>query len=375
MAKLANEPGHGRNTWPPSKGINASGGVPGMAEHDFNAAVTDEVNRLLSGKLATFSAQPSHGNDVSLSTRIHKYNVEYRKDKSMIGYSHHGNANANKNTKGFGVFYWHTSVDGKKLAQKILAAYKKEFPGLPIWGDGIFASRKGDWTNFAILRDTAAPFVLIEWDFFTNDEARKRMLSTDYRKRCAKVAASVACEWYGIPFNVAATPAVAKPAAKPSTVRDYLLLNDTGAKVKTLQSHLDKLGYSLSVDGIYGKATENAVKAFQLANGLVVDGVAGKATLSLLEARVMKLNKPKEEEDMLKQAIVIGSLNDYAAAEILSVRKGIPIYPRNAIKDEVAKELIVVGGNVKGLKAEKITNLAGKDRFETAEKVEAYLKK
>ncbi|MGI2329639.1 N-acetylmuramoyl-L-alanine amidase [Planococcus sp. YIM B11945] len=86
------------------------------------------------------------------------------------------------------------------------------------------------------------------------------------------------------------------------------------------------------------------------------------------------VTKPKEEDDMLKQAIVIGSLNDYAAAEILSIRKGIPIFPRNAIKGEVAKELIVVGGDKKGLKADKVTNLSGATRFETAENVKKYLK-
>lgn len=290
MAKLYNEPGHGVNTWPPSKGISASGGVPGMAEHDFNAAVADEVNRLLSGKLTTYSAQPSRGKDVPLTTRTRLYNEEYRKDRSAIGMSHHGNANANKATKGFGVFYWGGSAAGKKLAQMILAAYKKEFPGLPIWGNGIFESKRNDWTNFAILRDTAAPFVLIEWDFFTNDESRGRMLTTDYRKRCGKVAASVACEWYGIPFTDFTKPAI---NPNPSTeVRDYFIKGDKLPGVKLLQGNLNKLGFPLDADGIYGNDTEKAVRAFQLQNGLIVDGIAGKATLSLLEARVAKLNKP-----------------------------------------------------------------------------------
>src|SRR5690606_32166167 len=184
----------------------------------------------------------------------------------------------------------------------LLAAYKKEFPGYPIWGSGIFESKRGDWTNFAILRDTSAPFVLIEWDFFTNDEARKRMLSTDYRKRCGKVAASVACDWYGIPFTDFT-------AAKPSqsTERDYLLDGDTGAAVKTLQSELKQAGFLLSVDGIFGKGTETAVKAFQRGNGLVVDGVWGKASQAKLNAILANLNKkpvvskpkpetPKKEE-------------------------------------------------------------------------------
>lgn len=88
------------------------------------------------------------------------------------------------------------------------------------------------------------------------------------------------------------------PAAKPkpsTEVRDYFLNGDKLPGVKILQQNLSKLGFSLTVDGIFGNGTEKAVRAFQLQNGLVVDGIAGKATLSLVSARVAKLNKPKEE--------------------------------------------------------------------------------
>lgn len=45
----------------------------------------------------------------------------------------------------------------------------------------------------------------------------------------------------------------------------------------------DKLNAGLDADGIYGKATREAVSKFQKANGLVVDGVAGKNTLAALK--------------------------------------------------------------------------------------------
>lgn len=80
---------------------------------------------------------------------------------------------------------------------------------------------------------------------------------------------------------------------KPSEeVRDYFMKGDKLPGVKVLQQNLSKLGFSISVDGIYGNGTEKAVRAFQLQNGLIVDGIAGKATLSLVSARVAKLNKP-----------------------------------------------------------------------------------
>ena len=56
-----------------------------------------------------------------------------------------------------------------------------------------------------------------------------------------------------------------------------------GEAVKMLQTALkDKGYYTGKVDGIYGKSTVNAVKAFQKDNGLETDGIAGIKTQELL---------------------------------------------------------------------------------------------
>ncbi len=53
--------------------------------------------------------------------------------------------------------------------------------------------------------------------------------------------------------------------------------------VKRLQEMLKKLGYPIDVDGLFGMDTEDAVKDFQFANGLVSDGEVDKATWKALE--------------------------------------------------------------------------------------------
>jgi lysozyme family protein len=53
-----------------------------------------------------------------------------------------------------------------------------------------------------------------------------------------------------------------------------------------LQASLNRLGANpqLDVDGIVGAATRNAVRAFQLNQGLVVDGLVGPATFAAIDA-------------------------------------------------------------------------------------------
>ncbi|NJM70459.1 MAG: peptidoglycan-binding protein [Scytonema sp. RU_4_4] len=52
----------------------------------------------------------------------------------------------------------------------------------------------------------------------------------------------------------------------------------TGADVQRLQGDLSQLGHQVEVDGIFGEATENAVKKFQQDNNLAVDGIVGPQT-------------------------------------------------------------------------------------------------
>lgn len=70
--------------------------------------------------------------------------------------------------------------------------------------------------------------------------------------------------------------------------------SSTGTDVRNLQNRLLDLGYLAgTADGVYGAATEKAIKAFQKANAPYVDGVAGPETLELLYSRnAKKASKP-----------------------------------------------------------------------------------
>lgn len=52
----------------------------------------------------------------------------------------------------------------------------------------------------------------------------------------------------------------------------------SGSAVKELQEALNRHGYDLAVDGIFGEKTKAAVRSYQKKNGLKLDGIAGEET-------------------------------------------------------------------------------------------------
>jgi peptidoglycan hydrolase-like protein with peptidoglycan-binding domain len=59
-----------------------------------------------------------------------------------------------------------------------------------------------------------------------------------------------------------------------------------GHPVRTLQHLLRAQGHSVAVDGIFGPATEAAVRAFQQKKGLAVDGIVGPQTWAAVIVQV-----------------------------------------------------------------------------------------
>lgn len=81
-----------------------------------------------------------------------------------------------------------------------------------------------------------------------------------------------------------------------------LLTDDTGPAwqaaeedeyIRAVQEQLVTLGADITVDGRKGPKTEEAIKAFQRANGLAPDGIAGAVTREMLKARVSGAKAPE----------------------------------------------------------------------------------
>jgi len=90
---------------------------------------------------------------------------------------------------------------------------------------------------------------------------------------------------------ISSAAAVAGAAVAPALTSEAppyggkpLRRGSSGDAVRTMQQRLSDLGYSLSVDGMFGPGTQKALTAFQQAKGLSADGVAGPATWAALWA-------------------------------------------------------------------------------------------
>lgn len=99
------------------------------------------------------------------------------------------------------------------------------------------------------------------------------------------------------------------------TKRITLRRGSKGAEVRALQETLNVLAYGLDADGIFGKATEAAVRDFQKINGLSVDGIVGAQTWAALEGA-------KESTGSDTYTVTIRGLDAATAAYLLECYPG-----------------------------------------------------
>ena len=106
-----------------------------------------------------------------------------------------------------------------------------------------------------------------------------------------------------------------EPAAEPDDAlfssTAALRRGDRGSAVEELQGVLNELGYAAgTADGVFGKKTEAAVRAFQEDQGLKADGIAGKNTKAALEKELAPRPTVRRGDRSDDVAVMQGLLND-----------------------------------------------------------------
>lgn len=125
------------------------------------------------------------------------------------------------------------------------------------------------------------------------------------------------------PKASASASATAAPTSSATATYTTLKQGSNGEAVKKLQKRLIELGYLTgSADGDYGRATTDAVKAFQKQAGLTADGIAGASTQKAVYSSDAKSKKTEADEiedqlDSIKSTLSMGS----SGSEVTSLQK------------------------------------------------------
>jgi len=188
--------GHGKNVFPPSKGVYKNG--KGYHEYDFNSDVGEQIRHILEGHgVKVLVTQPPHGNDVGLDHRTDLANRE----KADLFASIHANAGV-PDAQGACAFAWESFHDANKCADLVVKYLKEQ--GIDLHGNGRHYSQLGAWTNFHVLRETDMSAILIEHGFMTNDHDFENIFGSnkeDYRRKCAIADAKAILDYFNITYK------------------------------------------------------------------------------------------------------------------------------------------------------------------------------
>lgn len=163
-----------------------------MREHEFNRDTAFFLDyRLRQAGHKTILCFDSIG--IADNTLTHRCNLA-NTEKADIFVSIHANAWGDGNqwneVNGLVAMYYPKSTEGECLARSVLPELQKT-TGLPI--------NSYQAVNYAVLRNTKMPAVIIECGFMTNRHDAEKLLTYEYREKCAEGICNGILKYYGLP--------------------------------------------------------------------------------------------------------------------------------------------------------------------------------
>ena len=275
--------------------------------------------------------------DISVSARVAIVNRSSPSALVTFAYNAYGNGEEFNSANGLEVFY--SPLNYKPAESQTLAydVYDNVLAATGSRGRGVKT------LDVAMLSSVRTVACLIEAGFMTNFEEAKNMLNPDFQKKVGTASCKGVCEYFNVRYvpieemtfpllrkgstgsfvrylqfvlqingynpgsydgifgNLTqnavlsfqqANGLVADGIVGPKTWEKInnlnpenrvLKLGSYGVEVKYLQQKLLSKLYNVgNIDGIFGKQTQDAVKAFQMENGLIPDGIVGVNTWKAL---------------------------------------------------------------------------------------------
>ncbi len=281
--------------------------------------------------------------DVSISQRVTRANRQGLTCIVTYAYNAAGNALVFSSANGYRVYY---SNENRFSSSSRLLAYDVS-AGI---GEEVETRNLGVSTlaEIGMLRSVNCPAVISECGFMTNFNEAKLMVDPDFQRMCGDGGCIGVSNYLDVEY-VADIDYTEMPTIRIGT---------RGNVVKFLQCYLNLYGNALSVDGMFGSGTQQAVKKFQQDNGLTADGIVGRntwRTLLMQDASLPLLRQGSRgvyvrylQQKLLSKLYPVGTPDGIFGANTL-----------NAVKQFQQENGLVADGIVGALTWAKITPVGG----------------
>ena len=256
---------HGVN--PPTQGKRTPV-VPGLNrqiyENEFNRAAKNKfIEACMRQDFSVYDVKPEL-QDISINERIKRINSQNL--TLLVTFAYNAYGDSFNNASGIETFYSPQNpkaTQSRNLAENL---YNELIQGTQQTGRGVKTLDVG------VLSNVNCTSSLIEAGFMTNLREAKLMINPLFQTEVGEEACHGVCNFLGVNY------------IPRNNLNNYPLLRNgsQGNFVYLLQFILNQYGYNLSVDGIFGTRTLNAVRDFQRNNSLSVNGLVGNNTWKTL---------------------------------------------------------------------------------------------
>ncbi len=268
---------HGVN--PPTAGKRTPV-VPGLNrqiyENEFNRAAKNKfIEACMRQDFSVFDVKPEL-QDISISERVRRINSQNL--TLLVTFAYNAFGTSFNSASGLEVYYSPSNIKATQSRQLAQDLYNQLIKGTEQNGRGVKT------LNVGVLSNVNCPSSLIESGFMTNLREAQLMINPLFQTEVGEEACHGVCDYLGVDFitrdNLSNYP--------------LLRLGDKGNFVFLLQFILNQYGNNLTIDGIWGNKTQDAVLRFQKENSLTQDGLVGKNTwktlLTLSPYPLLKIN-------------------------------------------------------------------------------------
>lgn len=254
-----NPPTVGKRT-PVMPGLNRQ-----IYENEFNRAAKNKfIEACMRQDFSVYDVKPEF-QDVSISERVRRINSQNL--TLLVTFAYNAYLEEFNSASGLEVFY--SPLNARANESRVLA--QNLYNQLRL---GTEQNLRGVKTlDVGVLSSVNCPSSLIEAGFMTNLREAKLMINPLFQTEVGEEACHGVCDYLGVSY------------LPRDNINNYPLIKSgsRGNFVFLLQFILNnQYGANLSVDGIFGNNTRNAVLKFQQENSLSADGIVGPNTWKTL---------------------------------------------------------------------------------------------